>query len=383
MNKFAWKAALVRMMCVAGLVAAGPALAKDPPQDPWSDPEWKGALHGLTPGAMRALRWSEQLFAAQPGAEPALVSQRISRLTFDDRGRLETLATERQRRGERDERRQLRYRWADSGQLQRIDEEGQAQPLWQRDGADRVVVETERRGALLQRTTIKFDADGRELERLIDPGKAASRVRERRTYHANGVLKSIASDAKGGLARTVSFDPLGRPQKITERDPQALRVTQIRYPTPLTAVYDDSGASLARGALRRYTRELTFRVRHPEELQGAGEPQQPLSRREVRDGRITEVQTEFDDDGRPLIERQLDGQRVRCITQWQYHPSGLPLSARSRQPDVDARCPEHPDLDVQIEVDAAGNWTRQVTFLTAADGQRVRVAEQTREIEAR
>jgi len=181
----------------------------------------------------------------------------------------------------------------------------------------------------------------------------------------------------------VSFDPLGRPLKITERDAIGLRVTQIRYPNPLTAVYDDSGASFVRGALRKYSRELTFRVRHAEELHTAGQPAQPLSRREVRDGKVSETQMEFDDEGRPMLERQLEGERLRCITVWQYHASGLPLSARSRQPDVDARCPDRPDLDLEIEVDTAGRWTRQVMFVTGADGRRLRAAEQTREIELR
>jgi hypothetical protein len=359
--------------------------AKEPPLDVWSDAEWQVGLLGLQAAAVRSVRWSEQLYQVQPGgAEPVPVSQRSRRLSFDDSGRLATLQTERQRRGERDERHQWRYQWSDAAQLQRIDEDGAATPWWQRqtDVAARVALETERKGAVLQRATIKLDGAGRELERIVDQGKAAARVRERRSYHANGVLKSIEADTKGAM-RTVAFDPLGRPQKITERDAQGLRVTQIRYPTSLTAVYDDSGASLQRGGLRKYSRELTFRVRHAEELQRAGEPLQPLSRREVRDGRSSETQTEFDDEGRPMLQRVLEGEHVRCVTEWQYHASGLLSSSRSRQPSNDARCADSPDIDVQIEVDAAGNWVRQVVLLTQPDGQRVRAAEQSREIEYR
>jgi hypothetical protein len=369
----------------AGWAFSGSALAKDPPVDPWSDADWRTGLSGLKPGTVRAVRWAEQVYAMQPGAESTLASRRTSRLVFDDQGRLDALQTERQRRGEREERRDLRYLWGTDGRMQRIDEAGAAQPLWQRQGqaGARVAIETERRGTLLWRTSLKHDAAGRVIERLSDAGKANGRVRERRTYHANGALKSIDTDTQGGPVRTVAFDPMGRPVKLTERDAQALRVTQIRYPAPLTAVHDDSGASLARGGLRKYSRELTFRVRQPDELLVAGEPAQPLSRREVRDGRVVETQTEFDDEGRVLQQRVLEGERVRCVTDWQYHASGLPLSSRSRQPGGDLRCAESPDLDVEIEVDAAGQWTRQVQYLTHADGRRVRVAEHTREIEYR
>ena len=213
--------------------------------------------------------------------------------------------------------------------------------------------------------------------------RPTGRVRERRSYHPNGALKSIDTDTKGGPTRTVTFDPLGRPVKISSREPQALRVTQIRYPTSLSAVYDDSAAILSGGGLRKYTREVSFRVRRSEELTGAGEPEQPLSRREVRDGTSSETQTEFDDAGRPLRRRQLVGERVRCVTEWQYHGSGALLSAHSRQGDSDARCPDSPDLDAEVEVDERGNWVRQVVHVTQPDGRRVRTVERTREIDYR
>ena len=218
---------------------------------------------------------------------------------------------------------------------------------------------------------------------MVDAGKATGRVRERRSYHPNGALKSIDTDTKGGPARTVTFDPLGRPVKISSREPQALRVTQIRYPTSISAVYDDSAAILSGGGLRKYTREVSFRVRRAEELASPSEPEQPLTRREVRDGTASETQTEFDDEGRPLRRRQLVGERLRCVTEWLYHASGLLLSARSRQGDGDARCTDNPDLDADIEVDERGNWVRQVVHLTHADGRRVRAAERTREIDYR
>ena len=218
---------------------------------------------------------------------------------------------------------------------------------------------------------------------MVDAGKATGRVRERRSYHPNGALKSIDTDTKGGPTRTVTFDPLGRPVKISSREPQALRVTQIRYPTSLSAVYDDSAAILSGGGLRKYTREVSFRVRRAEELASPGEPEQPLSRREVRDGTSSETQTEFDDEGRPLRRRQLVGERLRCVTEWLYHASGLLLSARSHQGDGDARCVDSPDIDADIEVDERGNWVRQVVHLTHADGRRVRAAERTREIDYR
>lgn len=372
-------------LCLLALGCAAAAWAKDPPLDPWNDGQWRAALSGLKAGDVRSVRWSEQLLDSAAGLEPAIVSSQTRRFAFGDDGRLTSLGSERQRPGERDERRQLRYQWGPEGQLQRIDEEGVVQPLLQRqaDAAGRIVLQLERRGEALERTTFQYDAAGRERERVTEPGKAAGRVRERRSYHPNGALKSIETDTKGGPARSVSFDPLGRPVKITSREPQALRVTQIRYPTSLSAVYDDSAAILARGGLRKYTRVVSFRVRRAEELTQAGEPEQPLSRREVRDGTTTETQTEFDDEGRPMLQRQLVGERVRCVTEWHYHATGLLLAARSRQSDGDARCADSPDLDADIELDARGNWVRQVVHLTHADGRRVRAAERTREIEYR
>jgi hypothetical protein len=373
-----------RWLCVLALGCATAAWAKDPPLDPWTDAQWRGAFSGLKAGEVRSVGWSEQLWEAAAG-EPAVVSSQARRFIFSDDGRLTTLTSEGRRHGEQDERRQLRYQWSADGQLQRIDEEGSAQPLLQRqaDAAGRVVLQIERRGAVLERTTFLYDAAGRERERVTESGKATGRVRERRSYHPDGGLKTIETDTRGGPSRSVSFDPLGRPLKISSREPQALRVTQIRYPTSLSAVYDDSAAILARGGLRKYTREVRFRVRRAEELQSAGEPEQPLSRREVRDGTSLETQTEFDDEGRPMLQRQLSGERVRCTTEWHYHASGLLLAVRNHQPEGDARCPDSPDVDVDIAVDARGNWVRQVVYLTAADGRRVRTAERTREIDYR
>lgn len=353
--------------------AAGGASAKDPPLDAWADPQWRAALAGLQAADVRSVRWSETLF--DPGAPDAGATQ-VRRFTFGEHGRLATFDSDARR---------LRYQWSESGVLQRIDEDGAAQPLLQRqfDGRGRLVLQLERLGERVERTTIHYDAAGRERERLTDPGKGSGGTREHRSYHANGTLKSLDIDTKGGPARTISFDPLGRPVKISSREPKALRVTQVRYPTSLSAVYDDSAAIMSGGGLRKYRREVSFRVRRPEELTRGGEPEQPLLRREVRDGTAFETHTEFDDAGRPLRRRQLVAERVRCVTEWQYHASGLLLAARSRQGDGDARCPDSADVDAVIEVDERGNWVRQVVHLTHADGRRVRAAERTREIDYR
>jgi len=357
---------------------ASAALAKDPPLDPWTDPQWRAALAGLKAGDVRAVRWSEQVF----DAESAPLSSQSRRFAFGDDARLAAMSSERARRGERDERRELRYQWSAQGELQRIDEDGVAQPVLQRqtDSAGRIVLQLERRGDAIERTTFHYDAAGRERERVSERG--GSRVRERRSYHPNGALKSIDSDGKGAPTRSVAFDPLGRPVKISSKDAQALRVTQVRYPSAVSAVYDDSAALINGGRLRRYTREISFRVRRADELSAPGEPEQPLSRREVRDGASTETQTEFDDAGRPTLRRQLADGRVRCVTEWRYHGSGLLQSTRSRQGDGDARCPDSADSDAEIEVDERGNWVRQVVQVTHPDGRRTRT-ERTREIDYR
>ena len=366
---------------VALCVAAAAALAKEPPLDPWTDPQWRAALSGLNASEVRSVRWSETLF--DNGAEQTAASSQVRRFSFADDGRLAAFDSERARRGERDERHQWRYQWVTPGGLLRIDEAGVAQPQLQRqfDAQGRIAVQSERRGDALERTTFQYDAAGRERERVIELGKGSNRTRERRAYHPNGALKSIDSDTKGGPMRSLAFDPLGRPVKISSREAQALRVTQIRYPTSVTAVYDDSAAIMSGKGLRKYTRVVTFKVRRAEELTNAGEPERPLSRREVRDGTALETQTEFDEAGRPMRQRQLVDERVRCVTDWQYHASGLLLSTRSR--DGDARCADSPDIDAEIEVDERGNWVRQVVYVTHADGRRVRATERAREIDYR
>jgi hypothetical protein len=375
-----------RWLWALALCCAAAAWAKDPPLDPWTDAQWRGALSGLKAGEVHSVRWSEQVFDNAPGDEPVIESSQLRRFMFADDGRLAALVSEHSRRGEHDERHLLQYQWSAQGQILRIDEGGSARPLLQRevDGNGRTLLQLERRGGVVERTKILYDAAGRERERVVDMGASAGRVRERRSYHPNGALKSIDSDIRGGATRSVSFDPLGRPVKISSREPQALRVTQVRYPSSLSAVYDDSAAILSGGRLRKYTRVVSFRVRRAEELTTSAEPEQPLSRREVRDGKSTETQTEFDDQGRPILRRQLIDERLGCVTQWHYHPSGPLLWARSRQGEGDeARCPDSPDVDTEIEVDEHGNWVRQVVYLTLADGHRVRAAERTREIDYR
>ncbi|HSB99721.1 MAG TPA: hypothetical protein VLE45_07385, partial [Burkholderiaceae bacterium] len=200
--------------------AAAGASAKDPPLDPWADPQWRAALAGLNAAEVRSVRWGETLFDA---SAPEAAATQVRRFKFGDDGRLAALDSD---------ARHLRYQWSESGVLQRIDEDGAAQPLLQRqfDGQGRIVMQLERRGELVERTTIQYDAAGRERERLTDAGKGGGRTRERRSYHANGALKALDSDTNGGPARTISFDPLGRPVKISSREPKALRVTQVRYP---------------------------------------------------------------------------------------------------------------------------------------------------------
>ena len=364
-------------LCGAALAVS----AKDPPLEAWTDPQWRAVLADLKTADVRSVRWSETLL--DTGAEQTVTSAQARRFSFGDDGRLTAFDSERSGRGERDERRQWRYQWAASGGLLRIDEEGAVQPQLLRkfDPQGRIVLQSERRGDVVERTTFQYDGAGRERERVIDTGKGSHRSRERRAYHANGALKSIDSDTPGGPVRSVNFDPLGRPVKISSRDAQALRVTQIRYPTSLTAVYDDSAAIMSGSGLRKYTREVTFKVRRADELTTGGEPEQPLSRREVRDGTVFETQTEFDDAGRPVRRRQLAGERVRCVTEWKYHASGLLLSARSR--DGDTRCADSPDIDAEIEIDERGNWVRHFVYVTHADGRRVRAAERAREIDYR
>src|SRR5262245_46640215 len=100
----------VRWLCLAAWCgAAMTAAAKDPPLDPWTDPQWRAVVSGLKAPEVRGLRWSEQLFDATTAGEVS--SSQLRRFTFAENGRLAGLDTERSHRGERDERRQWRYQW--------------------------------------------------------------------------------------------------------------------------------------------------------------------------------------------------------------------------------------------------------------------------------
>ncbi len=372
-------AALVGLVLLG---AAGPARAAAPPTELWLDVDWHVGLLGLAPGEVRTLRWSERLFAPQASADSTWVSSRIASIEFDARGRPAALALLQQRRGEKEQRHDWRYRYDDGDRLVRVDDEAAAGPALVRhyDPAGLLAEEQRRTGVLMQRSTFRRDAAGREIERIDHSGGSGPPTVHTRRYRSDGVIESWRSKGPGG-SREVRYDGQGRPLRITESEPFSRATTTISYPGPLESKRMVSGVSLSREGVRVPSRELAFRVRRAEELLHLPEPEQPLWRLERIDGRTREMFTEFDAQGRALVQREVRSEEPTCVNRYRYHPSGLPLSVRATQEGSNTPCPGAPrGYDYEIVVDPRGRWLTHTVWLVDANGRRQRLAEHQREI---
>ena len=370
------------LLCLGLLGAGGPARAAAPPTELWRDLDWHVALLGLAPGELRTLRWSERLFAPQASANSAWVSSRNASIEFDARGRPVALALHEQRRGEREQRHDWRYRYDDGDRLVQVDDETAAGPALMRhyDAAGRLAEEQRRTGVLMQRSTFRRDSAGREIERVDRTGDSAPRAVHTRRYRSDGVIESWRIKGPAGT-REVRYDSQGRPLRIVDSEPFSRVTTTFSYPGPLESKQVVSGVSLSREGVRVPSRELAFRVRRAEELLHLPEPEQPLWRREHIEGRTQEMFTEFDALGRPQVQHEVRSEELTCVNRWQYHPSGLPLQVRTTQQGSDAPCPDEArGFDYEIETDARGRWVKHTVWHVEASGRRQRLAEHQREI---
>ncbi len=357
------------------------AAALEVPVDPWSDVGTQAALLGLKPGNVRSVRWSEQLFAPREGRS-APISSRITQLEFDAGGRLDALSLMLERQHEAATKRVFRYRYDAAGRVARIEQDGLPGALLERhyDAAGRLRQEDEKVGVLLRQTQWRYDPAGRVLERSVAEGNS-TRTTETRRYRSDGTLQRIALRGGAMSSRSVEFDPSGRPSQRVETDLFSRQTTRIRYPEPLVAEHHVSGFAASREGVGSSTRDVVLRVRTADEFKVPGEPEKPVSRRVAEAGKVVEKQTDFDSLGRPQAERFFgpSGQLV-CVSEWQWHASGLPAWTHTRQesPAVDCGL-DNGTVDIDITVDERGNWVRQAIDITQANG-RWRVGVLTREI---
>ena len=369
-------------------MSSWPVDAAEVPIDPWTDEAWHGALVGLVPEAVRVVRWTEQLLAPRAGGVPAQVSLRTTRLEFNEAGRLQALEVDYNVANEAPTHREYRYLHDGQGRVLRIEQVGQALPLIERryDDAGRLLEETEQTGTVLRRTRWRYDAAGREIERRTDVGGEEGRLREVREYRPNGTLARLVRRGASNERVEIEFDASGRPVRIQGREALRRQSTDIRYNDPLVAEYRVRGVAASRDEGGRFERTITLRVRAPEELQRAGEPRWPVSRR-VRDSERGDFETQMDFDARnrPLAERWLDGQgRLVCVSEWRWHAAGPPASIRTRQILPGATCGlANGTIEIAVDTDEHGRWVRQAIDAVHPDGQRVRTGVQTREIEDR
>jgi YD repeat-containing protein len=362
--------------------------AADVPIDPWTDEVWRGALVGLQPEAARVVRWTEQLLAPRAGGTPLQLSLRTTRMEFDEAGRLHALEVDYNAANEAPTHREYRYQYGQEGRLLRIEQIGQVLPVIERryDEAGRLLEETEQTGAVLRRTRWRYDAAGREVERSTEIGNEEGSMREVREYRPNGTLARLVRRGTSNERVEIGFDAIGRPVHVQEREASRRQSTEIRYTSPLVAEYHVRGVTAVPDSAGRFERTITLRVRSPEEFQRVGEPRWPVSRR-VRDNEhgSYETQMELDARNRPLAERWLDGQgRLVCASQWRWHASGALESIRTRQILLGASCGlANGTIEVSIDTDERGRWVRQAIDAVQPDGQHLRTAVQTREIEDR
>lgn len=387
-RRFCRARAFLTTLAVALAISGTSAGAADVPIDPWTDEVWRGALVGLQPEAVRVVRWTEQLLAPRAGGPSLQLSLRTTRMEFDEAGRLHGLEVDYNAANEPPTHREYRYQYSGQGRLVRIEQIGQALPLIERryDEAGRVLEETEQTGAALRRTRWRYDAAGREVERSTEIGGAEGNMREVREYRPNGTLARLVRHGASNERVEMAFDAIGRPVRIQEREASRRQSTEIRYTNPLVAEYRVRGVGASPDNAGRFERTITLRVRLPEEFQRVGEPSWPVSRR-MRDSEhgSYETQMDFDARNRPLAERWLDGQgRLVCASEWRWHASGPPEWIRTRQILPGASCGlANGTIKVSIDTDERGRWVRQAIDAVQPDGQHLRTAVQTREIEDR
>lgn len=391
-------------------IAGAPGQATEVPLDPWTDIAWRGAMLGLRPGDLRSLRWVEQQFEPREAGQSLPAGRRTSVLEFDEAGRVQRLSLSVVVREEPPTRGVWRYRYDELGRLARIESEATGAPLLERrhDASGRLAEEVEyalpptpgdraapasapvQTSAPARRTRLRYDADGRLVERSTDAGAAAAVLREVYEYRPDGTPARLQRRGVQGQLLEIEFDTAGRALRVYERQPGLRRWTTVEYPEARVAVHRVNGFEGSVDDGRRFAREIVFHVRHGEEFRGAGAPLRPSLRRTIETGpdgqqRVSETRTDFDDQDRPLTERQLDGAgRLVCQSDRRWHRSGLLLFVRTQVEAGEPACAlEGGNAVFDIGADERGHWVSQTTRVEQADGQRALTHMQTRDIEYR
>jgi len=365
----------------AALASAACAHAADPPLDVFTDPQWQITLLGLS--ALEPRRVSHDEVLIHPSDGSALSTQRVE-LGFDDAGRLATAILRREPRGERAQRHAWRY-WHDAlGRLVRVDEDGFDRPalLRQYDPHGRLSEEVRSAGVATQRTRWRYDAAGREVERIETHGD--SDTVHRMQYRRDGT-RERATVRRGPLQLSQTrYDAKGRPVRVASRDLVDRTTTTIEYPDSRRAIHTITATGMSKDGMYRNVWVRTFEVRNSDELLQWPEPTHPVLRAEQFRGQDTQTRTEYDAQGRAVRQVESRGPSVRCVNEYRYHASGLPTSITSSRADAPGPCPDSPQaVEYEVELDARGRWTRHVVHMVDAHGQRRRVAEHMRQIEYR
>lgn len=373
----------MKAAALLALVCAAAAHAEAPPVDPWTDASWQDVMFGLAPGKVARVQASQQLLNVHAGAADVMSTRNVDLEFQAPGGRVSRLVVDEERRGESRSQRGFRYVYA-AGHLQRIEEDGHATPAVTRryDAAGRPIEHADRTGAIVARTTWQYDAAGRLRERRSDSG-AGSRTREARSYRRDGTLARLQTKSGALFGKTVEFDTGERPVRIQVTDLTDRHETTVTYPSPTEAVHATTGFAVTRDGAGRYDYTTRYRVRTPQELRGVEAPELPTLRRHDRGKLHSETQTEYDADGRIVVEQQLDaGGQVLCTERITYHPSGPPLAVRNERMQPNAACgSQGGDIENEVKTDAQGHWAEQRLWMVLPGGQRRLMSVQTRRIE--